>query len=110
MTKNKRYEAHYDALTDARMQRAGSTPVTLPQQAYGPEEITWVKGERPPVWAWVNWPDRPAERIAAFATGWNDRIVVVNWYTSHGAVSAVVWRNAVRRRRSALPGGASAAN
>lgn len=98
MTKNRRYEAHFDALNDERVRNAPMTPCTLPQQAYGPRPFDW--SQRPqPVWAWITWPNRPAERIACFATGWNDRVVVVKWYQDPGgAVETVVWRNAVTRR------------
>lgn len=59
-------------------------------------------GEEPtPVWAWISWPDRPAERIAAFARGWNDRVVNVSWYGPRGEVDCVVWRNAVTHRSAA---------
>ena len=42
MTKNKRYEAHFDALNDARILQATAqlAPCTLPQQAYGPEPLS----------------------------------------------------------------------
>lgn len=80
MTKDKRYETHYDRLNDARIERASTRPCTLPQQAYGPQPLEWMKpGQRLSVWAWITWPDRPAERIAATATGWNDRVVIVEW-------------------------------
>lgn len=100
MTKNHRYEAHYDALSDQRVADAAPRPTTLPQQAYGPEPIEWIPPghSKPAVWAWVSWPDRPAERIEAFATGWNDRVVIVEWYGSGGVTDTVVWRNAVTRR------------
>jgi|GEM_PF-1136022 len=100
MTKNRRFEAHYDALNDQRIAQAGTPPVTLPQQAYGPEPIHWVsKGAaRPSVWVWVSWPHQPAERLAGYATGWNDRVVVVEWNSPTGTRDTVVWRNAVTRR------------
>ncbi len=72
---------------------------TLPMQAFGPNEIEWVKGSKPPVWAWISWAEGPATRIAAFATGWNDRVVVVEWNESPGGTrNTVVWRNAVTVR------------
>lgn len=102
LTKNRRYEAHYDALSDKRIAGARPRPTTLPAQAYGPGRIDWVPANqsRPAVWAWVSWPDRPAERIAAFASGWNDRVVIVTWDGPGGAIDTVVWRNAVTRRRT----------
>lgn len=101
MTKNRRYEARYDALNDMRIADAAPRPTTLPQQAYGPRPLEWVRrGEdKPAVWAWVSWPDRPAERIEAYAAGWNDRVVIVEWYGPGGIMDTVVWRNAVTRRR-----------
>ncbi|GAA5198466.1 hypothetical protein [Microbacterium jejuense] len=100
MTKNKRYEAHYDALNDRAIANAPAGPVTLPASAYGPKEIQWVRGgeSKPAVWVWVSWPDRPAERIAGFARGWNDRVVNVEWETPRGTIETMVWRNAVTRR------------
>lgn len=100
LTKNRRYEAYYDALNDKRIAEAPARPITLPVEAYGPNELEWVPvgTSAPPVWAWVCWPDRPAERIAAFAKGWNDRIVIVGWDGTGGAIDTVVWRGAVRRR------------
>ena len=99
MTKNRRYEAHYDALNDARIDQTGTPPITLPQQAYGPHSIEWAEGaDRRPVWAWVSWPHKPAERVAATATGWNDRVVIVEWNSPTGTRDTVVWRNAVTRR------------
>ncbi|KAA9084119.1 hypothetical protein [Microbacterium radiodurans] len=73
-------------------------PCTIPMQAYGPQDLTWAK-ERPPVWAWISWPHKPAERVAAVAHGWNDRVVIVSWMGPAGEVNTVVWRNAVTRRR-----------
>jgi len=100
VTKNRRFEAHYDELNDRRMAESPARPLTLPAQAYGPQPIEWVQPPRskPPVWVWVQWPDRPAERIAAFASGWNDRVVIVEWSGSGGTRDTVVWRNAVTRR------------
>ncbi|NLP82569.1 hypothetical protein HF576_01785 [Microbacterium sp. CFH 90308] len=98
MTKNRRYEAHYDALNDQRIAEA-ATSVTLPNLAYGPEPIHWATPrDRPAVWAWIQWEGKPAERLAAVATGWNDRVVIVEWYSAAGARNTVVWRNAVTRR------------
>lgn len=98
MTKNRRYEDHYDALNDQRIANAAVAPVTLPAAAYGPQPITWATGSRPSVWVWLSWPDRPAERIAAFAKGWNERVVIVGWDGQGGERDTVVWRNAVTRR------------
>lgn len=99
VTKNRRYEAHYDGLSQQRIADADVPPRTLPASAYGPYPIRWVRGGgRPPVWAWMVWPDRPATKIAAFATGWNDRVVIVEWDGAHGTCNTVVWRNAVTHR------------
>ena len=100
MGTSKRYAGHYDQLMRNRLDEPRLRPCTLPEAAYGPEPIEWVgKGTpKPPVWAWISWPHQPAERIAAFATGWNDRVVIVAWNGEHGDMSAVVWRNAVTRR------------
>jgi len=73
-------------------------PVTLPSRAYGPEPLTWAERSRPSVWAWVQWPDRPAERVEASALGWNDRCVVVEFHGAHGTVQTTVWRQAVTVR------------
>lgn len=97
MTTNRRYEARYAAQHAKSLLEASPPPCTLPQQAYGPQHLVWAKS-RLPVWAWISWPDRPAERIAAFARGWNDRVVNVSWYGPRGEVDCVVWRNAVTHR------------
>lgn len=76
-----------------------ATPCTLPRQAYGPNPIEWApRGKPEPVWAWVNWPHQPAQRIPARATGWNDRVVIITWDGPAGEQNTVVWRNAVSRR------------
>lgn len=101
MTKNRRYEAHFDALNDKRIKEAPeqTAPCTLPQQAYGPRPIEWApRGQQPPVWVWISWKDRPATRIPAIAAGWNDRVVIVEWEAAGGRRSVVVWRNAATRR------------
>jgi hypothetical protein len=103
VTKNRRYEDHYDALNDARRSAASPTPCTLPQQAYGPEPLEWARSSKPPVWAWLTWPDRPASRVEAFAVGWNDRVVIVEWDGEGGMRRTVVWRNAVTRRSATTP-------
>lgn len=103
MTKNRRYESTYDALNDQRIMQAAAqlAPCTLPQQAYGPEPIQWVRGRPPEVWVWITWRDAPASKIPAVADGWNDRVVVVGWEAPGGRRSVVVWRNAVTRRQAA---------
>lgn len=73
-------------------------PCTLPLAAYGPQPIEW-HSEPVTVRAWVSWPHRAAERVEAVARGWNDRVVVVEWYSDRGTLSTVVWRNAVTRRQ-----------
>lgn len=101
MTKNRRYEAHYDELNDQRIAEAADqlSPCTLPRQAFGAAPLAWAPRDRqPPVWAWISWKDAPASRIAAVAAGWNDRVVVVEWESRGGRRSVVVWRNAVTRR------------
>lgn len=104
MTKNRRYEEHYDKLNDLRIAQASAqdSPTTLPQQAFGPEPIVWAaRGQQPKVWAWISWRDAPASRIPAVAAGWNDRVVIVEWEQLGGRRSIVVWRNAVTQRRQA---------
>lgn len=101
VTKNKRYEAHYDRLNDQRIQQAVTRPsaATLPPPAWGPATIQWVRDvPRPPVWVWISWRDGVATRIAAWATGWNDRVVVVAWEGEGGERDTVVWRTAVSKR------------
>lgn len=102
MTKNRRFEAHYDELNDRRIEQSTAQPgpCTLPVQAYGPQPLEWAKGRPPEVWAWITWPDRPASRIRAVADGWNDRVVVVGWEAQGGRRTVVVWRNAVTRRNA----------
>lgn len=86
-------------VTDEKLQRVLNrvAPVTLPVQAWGPVPVTWHDPVLP-VWAWVCWPDRPAERIAGFAHGSNDRVVLFEWAGDGGTRQVVVWRNAVTRR------------
>ena len=103
LTKNRRYEAHYDTLNDQRIAQACAqlTPTTLPQQAYGPEPVRWApRDQQPEVWAWITWREVPATRISAVAAAWNDRVVVVEWEAPGGRRSVVVWRGAVTRRGS----------
>lgn len=90
MTKNKRYEAHYDELNDQRILQATANlaPCTLPQPAYGPEPIEWAPPrQQPPVWAWIIWSNAPATKIPAVAAGWNDRIVIVEWEAPGGGAA-----------------------
>jgi hypothetical protein len=97
MTQSKRYAAHYDELNQRRAQQASPRPVTLPQQAYGPTPLEWTDPR--PVWAWVQWPHQPAQRIPCFAVAHNDRVVIVRWWLNQGGqVDTVVWRNAVTHR------------
>lgn len=100
LTKNRRYEAHYDQLNDQRIVQTATrlTPVTLPQQAYGPQPIQWAQGTKPAVRVWMSWVEAPASRIEAVAIGWNDRVVCVEWEAVGGRRSCVVWRNAVTKR------------
>lgn len=101
MTKNRRYEAHYDALNDERIQQSTTRrrACTLGSNAYGPQPIQWApRGRLPEVWAWISWADEPTSRIPAEAAGWNDRVVIVEWEAPGGRRSVVVWRNAVTRR------------
>jgi hypothetical protein len=101
VTKNRRYEAHYDELNDRKILQATAemTPTTLPLQAYGPEPVVWApRDAQPAVWAWISWTRAPASKIPAVAAGWNDRVVAVEWEAPGGRRSVVVWRNAVTRR------------
>jgi len=97
MGTSKRYVEHFDNLMRTRLDEQHIGPCTLPLQAYGPDPIRWVH-ERPAVWVWLTWPHKPAERTAAFAAGWNDRVVIVEWSTLNGERNTVVWRNAVTNR------------
>lgn len=72
-------------------------PITLPMQAYGPQKVEWFERKHP-VWAWVSWPDRAAERMEAWALGANDRVVILEVPCDGGHWSPVVWRNAVTVR------------
>ena len=102
MTQNRRYQEHYAQMRERIFSEMPAAPCTLPQQVFGPDPVRWTR-EQPPVWVWVSWPDRAAERIAAYARGWNDRVVIVAWYGPRGQVDCVVWRNAVAHRRSESP-------
>jgi len=78
-------------------QAVGSMPpVTIPQQAYGPQPVEWF--DKRPVWAWVQWRDRAATREACWAVGANDRIVMLEIPSEGGHWGTVVWRNAVAVR------------
>lgn len=102
MGTSKRYSEYYDRIAAEKLANSPQSPCTLPQQAYGPNPIEWAK-KRPSVWVWITWPEGPATRIAAFAKGWNDRVVIVEWYSERGQRDTVVWRNAVTRRAVNLP-------
>lgn len=101
MTHQRRYAAAIDR-SEAAKPRA-EMPTTLPAPAYGPEPIMWAvleRADKPAVWAWISWRDRPAERVAAHAIGWNDRVVCVEWDAQPGGTrQTMVWRNAVTVRR-----------
>ena len=77
---------------------ASAAPTTLPMQAYGPQPIEWFDKPRP-VWAWVQWRDQPATRVAAFAQGANDRVVMLEVVVGHDRWQPVVWRSAVTVRK-----------
>lgn len=102
MGTNRRYADAVDRRMDQRILEATTDhliPTTLPQQAFGPNPFEWVKGsDQPPVWAWVSWSNAPASRIPAVASGWNDRVVCVEWEARGGRRSVIVWRTAVTRR------------
>ncbi|WP_203135346.1 hypothetical protein [Microbacterium sp. JZ31] len=76
---------------------AAIAPCTLPQAAYGPQSIEWHRDPQP-VWAWISWPHKAAERVEGVARGSNDRVVMIEWYGDRGTLNTVVWRSAVRRR------------
>lgn len=76
---------------------ASVAPCTLPTPAWGRERIEWFE-ERRPVWVWVSWPDRPAERVPGWAVAANDRVVFVHVPCPGGHWEPVVWRNAVTVR------------
>ncbi|MDN8548683.1 hypothetical protein PUW81_006130 [Microbacterium sp. NM3R9] len=99
MGTNKRYADAIDRRSAEHLQRTlmRIPPCTIPMQAYGPRELEWPT-DWPTVWAWISWPHKPAERVAAVARGWNDRVVVVFWTSEAGELNTVVWRNAVTRR------------
>jgi hypothetical protein len=97
---SKRYVEHFDAMMRERLEQGTMPPCSLPMQAYGSQPIEWCRANRPAVWAWITWPHKACERIAAFATGWNDRVVFVEREGERRTVNAVVWRNAVAFRQT----------
>lgn len=80
---------------------ASVPPATLPQQAFGRQPIEWLEHKQA-VWAWVQWPNRAAERVEAWALGANDRVVILEVPCNGGHWQPVVWRNAVSLRRLGL--------
>ncbi|SDQ87478.1 hypothetical protein [Microbacterium sp. cf332] len=67
MGTNTRYADAIDSRAELSQQTIMRIPpCTIPMQAYGPQPLTWAE-QRPTVWAWVSWPHKPAERIAAVA-------------------------------------------
>lgn len=73
-------------------------PVTLPIQAWGPQPLVWHDHPMP-VWVWVSWPHRVAERYPGVVKGSNDRVCVVEVNPDvFTRWEPVVWRNAVTRR------------
>jgi len=89
-----------DDLSGKRIEQHGPPPVTLPQQAYGRRPIEWTLS-RPPVWVWVQWRDRAAERVPGYVKGHNDRVCVVAVDGAGGGWEIVVWRAAVSHRTGA---------
>jgi hypothetical protein len=94
---NRRYADKIDARIAERTVGHGDSPVTLPQQAYGPRPIEWTQA-RPPVWVWVQWRDRAAERVRGYVKGHNDRVCIVAIEGPGGGWEIVVWRPAVSHR------------
>ncbi len=83
--------------------RAGAgihRPCTLQPETWGVRPIEWYAQKRP-VWAWVTWPNRASTREAAWATGGNDRVVMLEVPCEGGHWAPVVWRNAVSVRDAA---------
>jgi hypothetical protein len=99
MTRNKRYEAYYDARQEERRQLAESRPrpISVPQGAYGPQRLE-RPAMHPTVWAWVPWTDGDVVRVEAIAEAWNDKVVLVSFYGPGGRVQVSVWRQAVTNR------------
>lgn len=77
---------------------ASIAPCTLQPETWGARAIEWYANKRP-VWAWVTWPNRAATREPAWATGGNDRVVMLEVPCEGGHWAPVVWRNAVSVRR-----------
>lgn len=77
---------------------ASIAPCTLQPETWGTRPIEWYTQKRP-VWAWVTWPNRAATREAAWATGGNDRVVMLEVPCEGGHWAPVVWRNAVSVRQ-----------
>ncbi len=73
-------------------------PCTLQPETWGAGPIEWYAQKRA-VWAWVTWPNRAATREAAWATGGNDRVVMLEVPCEGGHWAPVVWRNAVSVRQ-----------
>lgn len=88
-------------ISDEMIARATASlaPITLPVQAFGPEDVEWFDAPRP-TWAWLSWRDRPAERISCVATGASDRVVILDVDSLGGRWQPAVWRNAVMIRTS----------
>lgn len=72
-------------------------PVTLPQQAWGPQPLEYAaNNDRPAVRVWVQFNVGPARRCDALAVGWNDQVVIVE-LVNDGGMQPVVWRTAVSK-------------
>ncbi|MCJ1694650.1 hypothetical protein MT349_02550 [Rathayibacter caricis] len=99
MGSNRRYEDHYDRLTQQRVVEAAVRPVPV---SLTPEELDEAnhpirRGPVVPVRAWVRFQEQPVI-TEAFAVEWNDRAVHIEWSTSDGTkLDTWVWANAVRR-------------
>ncbi len=81
--------------------RAGAgihRPLHASARDLGSAPIEWYAQKRA-VWAWVTWPNRAATREAAWATGGNDRVVMLEVPCEGGHWAPVVWRNAVSVRQ-----------
>lgn len=75
------------------------SPVSVPQQAYGPRPLEYRARDREPVWAWVNWSNGSHTPESCFVVAANDRVVRVAFYGPRGEHQVVVWRSAVRHRK-----------
>lgn len=98
MGQNRRYAAQVEALQDARIAALEPGPITLPLQAYG-GPVEWHLDDMRPVWVWLSYRHKPAERVAAMAEGWTDRVVLINLMGEGGTRTVTVWRSAVSVRR-----------